>query len=160
VFVRSRAATVAALVLVTFLTAACGAQQGGESGMPAAASSAPAKPPRTAVPATLAPRDPSRSLSPVPPPTLPPPTLRPPKTGPTLPTDRMPRDVLAGRVAKGGSGPCYAVVTDDNRRYALHSTAGLVLEEGTYIRAKVGPLTAKIDCGEGTPLALISFTRQ
>ncbi|GIF53287.1 hypothetical protein Afe04nite_78260 [Asanoa ferruginea] len=62
-------------------------------------------------------------------------------------------------MVKGGSGPCYAVETDDGRRFALHSDAGLVLEEGSYIVAKVGPLLARIDCGEGIPREMISFNR-
>ncbi|GIF74058.1 hypothetical protein Asi02nite_35760 [Asanoa siamensis] len=96
-----------------------------------------------------------RTASPTPPPTLPP-----PKVGPSTPSDYRAGDIIAGRVVKGGSGPCYAVVNDDNQRFALHNDSGLVLEEGTYITATVAPLRAKIDCGEGTPYALVSFKRQ
>ncbi|MEV4620954.1 hypothetical protein AB0J74_19875 [Asanoa sp. NPDC049573] len=127
--------------------------------MPGTSSSSPSSPEPSAPPPSpsspVAPRDGDRTLSPIPPPTLPP-----PKTGPSGPTDNIPGDVVGGRVVKGGSGPCYAVLTDDGRRFALHSDAGLVLEEGTYITAKVARLRVKIDCGEGTPRELISFRRQ
>jgi hypothetical protein len=141
--VSSRAAALAALAVAVALTAGCGADGG--TAMP--------NPPESS-PSSVSPRGGGRSLSPIPPP-----TLRPPKVGPSKPSDYIPGDIIAGRVVKGGSGPCYAVVNDDNQRCALHSDAGLTLEEGTYIRAKVAPLRAKIDCGEGTPYALVSFTR-
>jgi hypothetical protein len=158
---RRPAAVVATLVLAATSLSACGS--GGGSAMPgtssASSSSASAEPEpsdtATSPPSSVAPRDGDRTLSPIPPPTLPP-----PKNGPTGPTDNLPGNVVGGRVVKGGSGPCYAVLTDDGRRFALHSDAGLTLEEGSYIVAKVGPLRAKIDCGEGVPRALISFKRQ
>ena len=149
---RSPAAVVATLVLAATLLTACGSEGG--TAMPSSSSAAEPSSPSPSEPSSVAPRDGGGTLSPIPPPTLPP-----PKSGPTGPTDNIPGDVVAGRVVKGGSGPCYAVLTDDDRRYALHSDAGLVLEEGTYIRAKVAPLRAKIDCGEGVPRALISFNR-
>lgn len=152
---RSRAVMLATLALAGTLVTACGSEGG--TTMPSSSSAAEpssSSPSSPAQPSSVAPSDGGATLSPLPPPTLPP-----RKTGPTGPTDNIPRDVVAGRVVKGGSGPCYAVLTDDDRRYALHSDAGLVLEEGTYIKAKVGPLLAKIDCGEGIPREMISFNR-
>jgi len=158
----NRAAAVAALVLTTALSAACGAP-GEEVAMPepspsASGSPSPSPDPSpSSVPPTapsVSPRDSERPLSPVPPPTLKPPTV-----GPSQPSDLIPGDIIAGRVTKGGSGPCYGLITDDNRRYALYSDAGLTIEEGSWIRAKIGPLRLKISCGEGINVALISFTR-
>jgi hypothetical protein len=83
------------------------------------------------------------------------PTMRPPKGPPKTPTDNLPRDRIAGRITKGGSGPCYGLVTDDGQEYALHSTAGLELEEGTYVRARIATLRLKIYCGPGQHVALL-----
>lgn len=161
---RSRLAAVGVLVAVVLSAAACGTEGGSTMPTPAATPSSSASKPSSSspqpsspvpTPSSVAPRGGGeRTLSPIPPPTLPP-----PKVGPSEPSDYIRGDVIAGRVVKGGSGPCYAVVNDDNRRFALHSAAGLTLEEGTYIRAVVAPLRAKIDCGAGTPYALVSFTR-
>ncbi len=135
----SRVAAVVALVLAASLTAACGAEGG--TAMP--------EPPS---PSSVAPRGGGGGTPPAA-------TAPPPKVGPSTPSDYIEGDTIGGRVVKGGSGPCYAVVNDDNRRFALHNDAGLALEEGSYITAKVAPLRAKIDCGEGTPYELISFKR-
>ncbi|MEV0715351.1 hypothetical protein [Asanoa sp. NPDC050611] len=135
---RSRLAAVAALVVAVGLTGACAGVEGGGVS--------------SSEPSSVAPS--GRSLSPIPPPTLPP-----TKVGPSEPSDYIAGDTIGGRVVKGGSGPCYAVVNDDNQRFALHNDSGLTLEEGTYITAKVAPLRAKIDCGEGIPYALVSFKR-
>lgn len=89
-----------------------------------------------------------------------------PPTGPLqnrsqpTPSDYIAGDTIGGRVTVGGSGPCYQVVDDDGVVYALHGTAGLVLEQGTYITAKVRPLTEGVDCGPGRAMALLSFTKQ
>jgi hypothetical protein len=69
-------------------------------------------------------------------------------------------DTIAGRVTKGGPGPCYEVVNDDGLVYALYSTAGLHLEKDTYITAKVTDLKVRIYCGPGQHLALLSFTKR
>jgi hypothetical protein len=158
VFVRSRAVVVVTLVLAASLLGACGSEGGTtmpSSGAEPSSSLSGAEPPSPSPvgPSSVAPRDGVGTHSSISP------STRPPKTGPSGPSDYIPGDIVAGRVVKGGSGPCYAVLTDDDRRYALHSDAGLVLEEGTYIRAKVGPLLARIDCGEGIPREMISFNR-
>ena len=58
--------------------------------------------------------------------TRPPPDAAPPKAAEqSQPTDYIAGDRIGGRVTKGGSGPCYGLVTDDGKQYALHSTAGL-----------------------------------
>lgn len=161
VHVVSRAVAVAALVLVAAVSA-CGARDE-EAAMPSSASASPG--PSSPEPSSPGPSSPAasqpppdtstgRPLSPIPPPTLKPPTV-----GPSKPTDLIPGDILVGRVTKGGSGPCYGLVTDDNRKYALYNDTGLSLDEGTYIRATVGPLALKISCGEGTNLTLLSFKR-
>jgi hypothetical protein len=140
VHVKSRLVAVAALAVTLGLTAACAGVEGGSvSSQPSPSSVSPS----------------GRSSSPIPPPSLPP-----PKVGPSEPSDYIAGDTIAGRVVKGGSGPCYAIVNDDNQRFALHNDSGLTLEEGTYITAKVAPLLARIDCGAGTPYELVSFTKQ
>ena len=53
-------------------------------------------------------------------------------------------EVVAGRVTRGGSGPCYGLITDDGTEYALYSTAGIRLDEGSYIRIRFAALTIPV----------------
>jgi hypothetical protein len=86
------------------------------------------------------------------------PTMRPPAKPPKTPTDLVPRDVVAGRVTRGGSGPCYGLITDDDTEYALYSTAGIRLVEGTYVRIRYAALTTSVPCGPGRLVALLEAT--
>jgi hypothetical protein len=86
------------------------------------------------------------------------PTMRPPAKPPKTPTDLVPHDVVAGRVTRGGSGPCYGLITDDDTEYALHSTAGIRLVEGTYVRIRFASLTSSASCGPGRQVALLEAT--
>jgi hypothetical protein len=86
------------------------------------------------------------------------PTMRPPMKPPKKPTDLVPHDLVAGRVTRGGTGPCYGLITDDGKEYALHSTAGLTLTEGTYVRVKFASTTAGVDCGPGRQVAILTAT--
>lgn len=86
------------------------------------------------------------------------PTMRPPLKPPKKPTDLVPRDIVAGRVTRGGSGPCYGLITDDGQEYALHSTAGVTLTEGKYVRVRFASMTAGVDCGPGRHVAMLTVT--
>ncbi|MDQ7908377.1 hypothetical protein RB614_28005 [Phytohabitans sp. ZYX-F-186] len=89
-----------------------------------------------------------------------PPTVRPPTAPPASPSDpRPPKNVLVGRVTRGGSGPCYGMETDDGKQYALYSDAGTSLEVGTTIRVEAAPLLLKIDCGPGEPRSAVRIER-
>jgi hypothetical protein len=70
----------------------------------------------------------------------------------TPPSDPQPVDLVAGRVVRGGAGPCYGVETDDGRLYAVHSTSAGELAVGTTVLVKTGPPTPGVDCGEGQPV--------
>ncbi|MEU8081150.1 hypothetical protein AB0B31_37575 [Catellatospora citrea] len=78
-------------------------------------------------------------------------TLAPPKS----PTDPQPADWVVGRITRGGTGPCYGLVTDDEQRFALHSTAGTVLREGDLVRVQFARITPKIDCGPGFNVGIV-----
>jgi hypothetical protein len=72
------------------------------------------------------------------------------------PTDRIKKtDTVAGMVTKGGSGPCYGIMTDDGTQYALHSTAKLQLPKGKYVKVRAVPSASRIYCGPGKLLDLI-----
>jgi hypothetical protein len=86
------------------------------------------------------------------------PTMSRPAKPPKTPTDLVPHDIVAGRVIRGGSGPCYQLLTDDDTQYALHSTAGITLTEGTYVRIRFAPLKIKVYCGPGRHVALLEAT--
>ncbi len=62
---------------------------------------------------------------------------------PSTPSDPQPVDLVAGRVVRGGAGPCYGVKTDDGKLYAVHSTSAGELEVGTTVLVKLGPARAR-----------------
>jgi hypothetical protein len=70
----------------------------------------------------------------------------------TPPSDPQPVGVVAGQVVRGGSGPCYGVVTDDGRLYSVHSPGAGDLAVGTTVLVKLGPSAPEVDCGEGEPV--------
>jgi hypothetical protein len=120
--------------LAVLLTAACGTT--GEAGpMPVPSPAASSEPPLS-----------STEL-----PTRPP-------AKPKTPSDLVPSDMIAGRVTRGGSGPCYGLVTDDGIEYALYSAAGMQLGEGTFVRVRFEPLLLKIYCGPGRPVSAVEIT--
>ncbi len=84
-------------------------------------------------------------------PTSSPPTSSPPMST-TPPSDPQPQGVVAGRVVRGGSGPCYGVETDDGRLYAVHSPSAGELAAGTTVLVKIGPTAPDVDCGDGEPV--------
>jgi len=86
------------------------------------------------------------------------PTLASPAKPPKTPSDLVPTDLAAGRVTRGGSGPCYGLITDDGTEYAVYSAAGRTLIEGTTVRIRFQPLAKKIDCGPGRPGLAIQLT--
>jgi hypothetical protein len=84
------------------------------------------------------------------------PTLRPPTAPPDKPTDTRPDNQIVGRVTRGGSGPCYTVVTDDGTEYALYGQDAGPLLAGSYVRVSTGPMRLRIDCGPGTPRSIVA----
>jgi hypothetical protein len=90
----------------------------------------------------------------------PPPTATPPTAPPQSPSDpRLGKDVLVGRVTRGGSGPCFGLETDAGKKYALYSTETLTLKVGETIRVEWAPLRLKIDCGEGEHVSALKISR-
>ena len=82
------------------------------------------------------------------------PTMKPAKP-PKTPTDLVPTDVIAGVVARGGSGPCYGIIDQDGTEFAVYSTAGLALRKGTTVRVRFQQPTRTIDCGAGRPIEAV-----
>jgi hypothetical protein len=90
----------------------------------------------------------------------PPPTSSPPSAPPTSPSDPRPRkDVLVGRIVRGGTGPCYGLETDEGKQYALYNADGMSLPVGTTVRVETAPLRLKIDCGPGEHLSAVKIDR-
>ncbi len=85
--------------------------------------------------------------------TTPPPTQPSPAQPPSTPSDPQPVDVVAGRVVRGGAGPCYGVQTDDGKLYAVHSASAGELAVGTTVLVKIGSAAADIYCGPGEPIS-------
>ncbi|MFV2088784.1 hypothetical protein [Micromonospora sp. LOL_021] len=83
------------------------------------------------------------------------PTLPRPGTPPKTPSDLITGDWLVGTVTRGGTGPCYGLVTDDGTEHALYGDDGTALTLHTRIRAKVAPLRIRIHCGPGQHWQLI-----
>ncbi|MGC4853710.1 hypothetical protein ACLQ24_09970 [Micromonospora sp. DT4] len=95
---------------------------------------------------------PSRSQVPLP-------TLRPPTEPPRRPTDSRKTNALAGRINRGGDGPCYGLVTDDGRQYALHGTGKGTFAVGTTVRVTIGPADPPAaDCGPGIPATIVDIS--
>ncbi|WP_433530940.1 hypothetical protein ACQPYA_02045 [Micromonospora sp. CA-263727] len=93
-----------------------------------------------------------RTGVPVPPAT--PPLIGAPTAPPSQPTELRRTNVLAGRLSRGGNGPCYTLVTDDGREYALHGTGLGTFVTGTWVRVTTGPPVAEMDCGPGIPASI------
>jgi hypothetical protein len=79
-----------------------------------------------------------------------PPELTPPSGPPQGPTDLVKKaGWIAGAVTRGGSGPCFGMVTDEGVEYAMHSTEPRTLTKGSRILVRVVPSRLRIDCGPG-----------
>ncbi|MEV6797153.1 hypothetical protein AB0M91_02260 [Micromonospora rifamycinica] len=87
-----------------------------------------------------------------------PPAPRRPTAPPRHPTDRRRPDLIAGRITRGGDGPCYGLVTDDGREYALHGPGMGTFPTGTTVRVTVGPADPRATCGPGTPVGIVEIT--
>ena len=73
-----------------------------------------------------------------------------PTAPPSDPTDRIKNsDVVVGTVTRGGTGPCYGLVTDDGVQYALYESKDRDLTIGTRIEVQTRPTRLRIDCGPG-----------
>ncbi|MCO1595556.1 hypothetical protein M8C17_10300 [Micromonospora sp. RHAY321] len=153
--------TGAGLATLLALTGCAGARSGGDavsaeqspSGTPsdsAPTSAAAPTGPSDPTPSSPAGR-PSRAQTPLP-------TLGPPTGPPRNPTDARKANVLAGRITRGGDGPCYGLVTDDGRQYALHGTGMGTFAVGTTVRVTVGPADRTVDCGPGTPATIVTIS--
>jgi hypothetical protein len=140
-----RKTTLAALALTSTFAASCGRAETGTA-MP---SQSPSAGDRTNTPAESS----SGQTTPPPMSSTAVPTMRPPTAPPRTPTDLLPTDVIVGTVTTGGTGPCYAIQTDDGQRYALYSDAGTVLSGGATVRVWFKPVVA--DCGPGTSVRII-----
>ncbi len=76
---------------------------------------------------------------------------------PQHPTDAIKdTDRVVGTVIRGGSGPCYGLVTDDGVEYALHSDSGTTLTKGVRVDARIKPSRLRIDCGSGQLVEMTS----
>jgi hypothetical protein len=79
------------------------------------------------------------------------PTLSAPAAPPSEPTDDTKATTLiVGTVNRGGSGPCYGLVTDDGVQYALYEAKGRALTAGIRITVDAIASRLRIDCGAGT----------
>ncbi|WP_165945864.1 hypothetical protein, partial [Micromonospora sp. KC606] len=88
----------------------------------------------------------------------PPPTLPRIPSIPRKPTDSRRTDVLAGRITLGGSGPCYGLVTDDGRQYALHGPGLGTFGTGTTVLVTIAPAQPGTDCGPGTAARIVKIS--
>lgn len=74
---------------------------------------------------------------------------------PKTPTDIVhPSGWIEGTITRGGTGPCYGMVTFDGVTYAMYSDTGVKLAEGDHIQARLTPAKQRISCGDGIPVSL------
>jgi len=79
-----------------------------------------------------------------------------PSGPPKGPSDQIKKTSwVVGTVTRGGTGPCYGLVTDDGVEYALHSTAGTNLARGSRMRINTATAKFRISCGSGRPFEMI-----
>ncbi|BCJ52857.1 hypothetical protein Asp14428_43320 [Actinoplanes sp. NBRC 14428] len=89
-----------------------------------------------------------------------PPGAKRPSGIPKTPTDVIPSPGwIDGLITRGGTGPCYGFADWDGKPYAVYSTAGTTLKKGDRVRVRVTPNKLRIDCGEGTQVALEALER-
>ncbi|MEV4275883.1 hypothetical protein [Actinoplanes xinjiangensis] len=132
-----------------------------EGASPASSPSASAPAPSVASSPTLPPASPEGTTPGTGAPSATPPTGKPLPTitltdkPPKEPTDKQPNTGwVAGMVTRGGKGPCYGLIADDGQRYALYSTAGTELAQGSRVKVKLETTKLRIYCGTGTLMAM------
>jgi len=154
---RSFSRTATATLLVMASLSACSAEPAAapsastpvtpSASTPAVAPSPSAPPPISALPPTSAAAPTSGG-----------PTGTPPSKPAGIP--KTPTDIIRtagwveGTVTRGGSGPCYGLVTFDGVEYAMYSVAGPKLAKGDHIRARLTPAKLRISCGDGIPVSM------
>jgi hypothetical protein len=80
-----------------------------------------------------------------------------PSAPPLGPTDAIKKTTwVVGTVTTGGKGPCYGLVTDDGKQYALHTTDGTTLTKGTRVKVNTATSKLKIDCGPGKLVEMVA----
>ncbi|MEU1358918.1 hypothetical protein ABZ356_03650 [Micromonospora zamorensis] len=113
-------------------------------------------PGRTQAPAQPA-APPSRAFTPPLSRTLPPSIGTPPKPPkPTPPTDLRDSGLIAGHITRGGSGPCYGLLAEDGRAYALHGQGAGNLAEGSFVTLRIASRSSDIDCGPGIRVSIVA----
>ncbi|MEV7329590.1 hypothetical protein [Micromonospora sp. NPDC093244] len=159
----TRVTVLAALLLLPIT--ACAEPQASDSASSASRTPTPTEPvPTEPVPTVAAP---TGSPFTVPPPgrTAPPPLSRtvrpslpaapkPPK--PTGPTDKRASDLVSGHITRGGSGPCYGLVSEDGIEYAVHGTGFGKLTEGSFVTLRVISRSSEVDCGPGVRVSIVT----
>ncbi|MEU5903913.1 hypothetical protein [Micromonospora sp. NPDC047527] len=156
--------TARALVLLLPLLTMVACASPGDGGTPPEDRPAPSAtpPPPSATPTpSLAPPSPSAptaTAAPVRPPlsATEPPTMRPPVAKPSPPSDLRQTDLVSGTVTRGGTGPCYGLVSEDGIEYALHGPDAGELRTGSFVTLRLGPARARISCGPGLARSIVS----
>ncbi|MET8319161.1 hypothetical protein [Micromonospora sp. NPDC005189] len=85
-----------------------------------------------------------------------PPTMRPPVVKPSPPSDLRQTDLVSGTVTRGGTGPCYGLVAEDGTEYALHGPDAGELRAGSVVTLRITIARARINCGPGLPMSIVS----
>ncbi|MEU7920186.1 hypothetical protein [Micromonospora zamorensis] len=153
----SRVTLIAALLLLPLTACAEPGDRNPTAASPATSALTPDAPtpgaPRPAQPAA----PPSRAFTPPLSRTLPPSIgipSKPPK--PTPPTDLRDSGLIAGHITRGGSGPCYGLVAEDGRAYALHGPGAGNLTEGSFVTLRIVSRSSDIDCGPGIRVSIVA----
>ncbi|MEU4238881.1 hypothetical protein [Actinoplanes sp. NPDC026619] len=80
-----------------------------------------------------------------------------PSGPPKGPTDQIKTTAwVVGTVTADSSGPCYGLETDDGTQYALYAANGPKLTKASRIRIKTGLMKAKMYCGPGRAVEMVS----
>ncbi|MBQ0979063.1 hypothetical protein [Micromonospora sp. M61] len=156
VHLASRVTLIAALLLLPLTACAdpkgagpLAAPSASETPTPDAPTSRAFRPAQPAAP-------PSRAFTPPLSRTLPPSIgipSKPPK--PTPPTDLRDNGLITGHITRGGGGPCYGLVAEDGRAYALHGPGYGNLTERSFVTLRIVARSSEVDCGVGVPVSIV-----
>ncbi len=82
------------------------------------------------------------------------PTLRRPAGPPKKPTDNRPGGVVGGWITRGGSGPCYGLMDENGKEYAVYGPDAGELRKGEFVTLRLTSRDRSVDCGPGVPMRI------
>lgn len=61
---------------------------------------------------------------------------------------------ITATVTKGGSGPCYGLLSEDGVAWSVYSKKPVPITKGDHVQARITPGKTPVDCGSGRSATL------